>query len=266
MSEPSAHAAFRSRLIAGERLIGTFVKTPAISTVEILGGAGLDFVVIDQEHAPLDRASIDMLIPAARWSGLAALVRISGPAPDAILSALDSGATGVLVPHVSSAAKAAEMVRASSYRPNGRGFSNSVRAADYGALKLPEHVAASAKAVVVIAQIEDREALDEIDAIAATEGIDALFIGLADLTVSFGVIDMAAPVVVQATRRIAAAARAAGKPLCVVAATSADAAPFADLGASVFVSMSDQGYLRKAAIGAVEDFARLAHPKLEKAS
>ena len=257
MNRAAAHASFRRRLCARDRLIGTFVKTPAISTVEILGGAGLDFIVIDQEHAPLDRATIDMLIPAALWSGLAALVRITGPTTDAILSALDSGATGVLVPHVSSAAKAAEVARASCYVPGGRGFSNSVRAAGYGAVNMADHVAAAAKTVTVIAQIEDGEALDEVDAIAATDGIDALFIGLADLTLSLGEAEPSAPAVADAAARIAAAARAANKPFCVVSAGRDEAVPFLRLGASMFVVASDQSYLRSGAVRAVREFACL---------
>lgn len=257
MNGAAAHAGFRRRLCARSRLTGAFVKTPAISTVEILGGAGLDFVIIDQEHAPLDRAVIDMLIPAALWSGLAALVRITGPTTDAILSALDSGATGVIVPHVSSAAKAAEVARASCYMPGGRGFSNSARAGGYGIVGMADHVAAAARTVTVIAQIEDGEALDEIDAIAATDGIDALFIGLADLTVSLGEADPSAPAVAHAAKRIATAARNAGKPFCVVAVSRAEAMPFLRLGASMFVLGSDQSYLRNGAAQAVREFACL---------
>ena len=265
MNIPSAHTLFRSRLHARDRLVGTFVKMPAIPTVEILGSAGLDFIIIDQEHAPLDRATIDMLIPVARWSGLAALVRIAGPAPDAILSALDSGATGVLVPHVCNAGQAAQIVRASHYGPGGRGYSGSVRAAGYGTAKLADHIAASAETVTVIAQIEDREALDEIDGIAATEGIDALFIGLADLTISLGETDSSAPAVARAAERIAGAALAADKPVCMVAADGVEAASFQRLGASVFVVLSDQGYLRQGAMQAVSDFANLKPISLEQA-
>lgn len=257
-------AGFRARLHAREKLIGAFVKTPAISTVEILGGTGLDFVVIDQEHAPLDRAAIDGLIPAARWSGLAPLVRVSGPVQDNILSALDGGAAGVLVPHVNSAARASEVARACHYGPGGRGFSGSVRAAGYGAAKLGDHLADCAENVTLIAQIEDGEALGEVDAIAATEGVDAVFLGLGDLTVSLGETDVTAPAVQRAAERIAAAARKAGKPACAMAASRAAAEPLLALGVSAFIIGTDQGFLGNGAKLAVTDFADLRTSSMER--
>src|SRR5262245_46031206 len=93
-------ASFRKRLLAREPLIGTFLKTPTGHATEIIGEAGFDFVVIDQEHAPFDRTTSDIALLAARSVRIPALVRV--PGPEAILSVLDCGATGVLVPHVSS--------------------------------------------------------------------------------------------------------------------------------------------------------------------
>src|SRR5690606_28845736 len=98
----SRRAAFRRRLLAGERVIGTFIKTPTGHATEILGDLGFDFVVIDQEHAPFDRATIDTVLLAARAAEIAGIVRVPEANPSAVLSALDCGATGVLVPHVAS--------------------------------------------------------------------------------------------------------------------------------------------------------------------
>ena len=97
----------RRRLLAREHLIGTFVKTPTTHATEILGALGFDFVVIDEEHAPFDRMAIDAALLAARAAGTAALVRVQSAT--SILSVLDCGATGVLVPHVASAARAREV-------------------------------------------------------------------------------------------------------------------------------------------------------------
>src|SRR5262249_55429665 len=96
----SSAASFRQRLIAREPLIGTFLKTPTSHGTEIIGDAGFDFVVIDQEHAAFDRTTSDVALLAARAARIPALVRV--PGPDAILSVLDCGAAGVLIPHVSS--------------------------------------------------------------------------------------------------------------------------------------------------------------------
>src|SRR3954454_24645161 len=101
MADPTM---LRSRLLAREHLIGTFVKTPTTHATEILGALGFDFVVIDEEHAPFDRMATDTALLAARAAGTAALVRVQNAT--SILSVLDCGATGVLVPHVASAARA----------------------------------------------------------------------------------------------------------------------------------------------------------------
>ena len=93
MADPTM---LRSRLLAREHLIGTFVKTPTTHATEILGALGFDFVVIDEEHAPFDRMATDTALLAARAAGTAALVRVQSAT--SILSVLDCGATGVLVP------------------------------------------------------------------------------------------------------------------------------------------------------------------------
>jgi staphyloferrin B biosynthesis citrate synthase len=246
---------FRQRFLAGENLVGTFIKTPGVHATEILGGLGFDFVVIDEEHAPFDRETIDLILLAARAAGTAGIVRVAEPTASKILSVLDCGATGVLVPHVSSREKAQEIAAAARYRGGKRGFSNSPRAGGYGALSIWPHVNAADAATAVIAMIEDPEALDEIEAIASVDGIDGFFIGRGDLTVALGAPAMDAPAVRAAVERIAAAARAAGKPVCVMASSVADAEAMKALGASAFIVSSDQGLMRQAALKVLADFA-----------
>src|SRR3954471_17956352 len=178
-----ADRSFRQRLHAGDKLVGTFLKTPTSHATEIVAGLGFDFVVIDQEHAPFDRTTTDIALMAARGCNIPALVRVSGP--DAVLSVLDCGATGILMPHVASAAYASEVAALCRYRA-GRGYATSTRAGGYSTVPMWKHIKASDDAITVVAQIEDRAALDEIDAIAAVEGIDSLFIGRGDLTAAFG--------------------------------------------------------------------------------
>lgn len=252
-----APESFRQRMLDGEQLVGTFIKTPTGHSTEILGDLGYDFVVIDEEHAPFDRGAIDQTLLAARAGNIAGLVRIAAPTAPNILSVLDAGAMGVLVPHVASAAKAREVAAAARYRGGSRGFSGSPRAGRYGGVPLWEHVDRADARTTVVAQIEDPEALDEIDAIAAVEGIDALFIGRGDLTVAMGAPAMDAPVIREATERIAAAAQRHGKPISVFVGAAAEARWLKELGASVFVVSSDQGLMRQAANGVLNDFRAL---------
>jgi 2-keto-3-deoxy-L-rhamnonate aldolase RhmA len=248
---------FRQRLLAGASLSGTFIKTPTGHAIEILGDVGYDFVIIDEEHAPFDRQAIDTALLAARASSIPALVRVASPAAPNLLSVLDCGATGVLVPHVVDADMAQRAVANSHYANGKRGFSNSPRAGRYGGLGLSEHVARGDSITTVVAQIEDPEALDHIDAIARTDGVDALFIGRGDLAVAMGAASPAAREVREAAERISAAARAAGKPVMVFVNDRDDAAAMKSIGATAFVFSSDQGLMRRAAVSALADMRNL---------
>ncbi|WP_341894378.1 aldolase/citrate lyase family protein [Ferrovibrio terrae] len=242
MTEPRF---FRQRMLAGDKLVGTFLKTPTSHATEIVAALGFDFVVIDQEHSPFDRTTTDIALLAARGCNIPALVRVSGP--DAILSVLDCGATGMLIPHVHSAAYAREVAALCRYKL-GRGFATSTRAGGYTAVPMWQHIRASDETVTVVAQIEDPTALDEIDAIAAVEGIDSLFIGRGDLTAAFGDETPNPPAVRVAVEKIIAAARKANKPVSVYVGSRPDAEWLKDQGATAFVFNSDQGFLRQAAM------------------
>ncbi|MET0219956.1 MAG: aldolase/citrate lyase family protein [Tardiphaga sp.] len=236
---------FRQRVMAGDKLVGTFVKTPTGHGTEILGDIGYDFVVIDQEHGPFDRTSTDIALMAARGTDTPALVRVSGP--EAILSVLDCGATGVLVPHVKDAAYAREVAGLLRYRGGSRGYATSTRAGRYSGVPMWRHIADADAQMVFVAQIEDPVALDEIDAIAAVDGVDSLFIGRGDLTAAFGDESKDPPAVLRAVERISEAARKANKAISVFVGNAAEAAWLNSLGASIFVFSSDQGFLRQAA-------------------
>ncbi len=237
---------FNQRLRAGELLAATWVKTPHMHVVEVLALSPLDLLVLDAEHAPFGRQELDACILAARAGGKPVLVRPASAAHENLLQALDGGADGVIVPHIRTAAEARELVRACHYVTGGRGFAGSTRAAAYTTLGMVKHHTA-AKDIAVVAQIEDAEALDEIEAIAQVEGIDALFIGRADLTISLGETNSDAPVVVDAVERICAAGRAAGRTVGMFLARPGDVPQWREKGASLFVLQSDQEFLLKGA-------------------
>lgn len=251
-------AEFRKRLLAREPLLGTFIKTPSIHGTEILGELGFDFVVIDAEHAPFDRASIDQILLAAKAWDIAALVRVPRNDHALILAALDDGASGVLVPHVAGPAEARAVAQGCRYRGGKRGFSNSPRAGGYGSAGIWEHVDAADEAVVAMAMIEDPEALDHLDDILRTPGLDAAFIGRGDLTVGLGAASANATEVRVAVERIAAAGLASGKTLCAhVGDIASDEAHWlGSLGVSAFIVASDQGLLRRAGTQVLSDFMK----------
>ncbi len=238
---------FKHDLRSCQPLLGTFVKTPHPHVVEVLASGGLDCLCIDAEHAPFDRAAIDLCLMAARAGGVPALVRPASGAPQELLNALDCGADGVVVPHIRSAAEARDLARDAHYGPGGRGYAGSTRAAGYGLVGIGDHLAVTADRTAVVAQIEDAEALDAIDAIAAVDGIDALFVGRIDLTISLGCTSPDDPRVVAAVEHIVTACRRAGRTSGMFLGRAGDVAGWRAKGVSLFLLASDHGFIRAGA-------------------
>ncbi len=254
---------FRKRLLNRELLIGTFCKTPTSHATEILGSIGYDFVMLDEEHAPWTRQSLEVGFLGARAFGTAGLVRIARPDANSILSALDDGAIGIMVPHVYSAEKARNIASWARYKGGTRG-SGVGRGGDYGGRPMETHYQSSDATTTVIAMIEDREAIDHIDEITAVEGIDAFFLGRGDLGLSLSnatgtAAAGRAPSLEEAVRIVAASVLKSGKALCALTTNMAsdDAKKMIDLGVSALMVASDQGFIRTGALAQLEQFRRL---------
>ncbi len=246
---------FRRRLLAREHLLGTFVKTPTTHSTEILGTIGFDFVIMDQEHAPWDRGAIDMVSLAARAVNIAGIVRVGDPSASNILSVLDCGAMGVMVPHVDSAAKAKEIAAACRYRGGARGFANTTRAGAYGGASFKDHMDAQDAQITCIAMIEDVAAIDRIDEIMRVKGIDAYFIGRGDLTAAIGADAQTSPETLKLVERVMKAGREADVPIIMLASSKADAIAMKKLGASAFIISNDQNLMKTAALAALKEYA-----------
>ncbi len=159
--------------------IGTFLSIGSPAVTELAAECGFDWVLIDLEHGCESEAALPNQLRALRGSNTLAIVRVSAPHPDLIARVLDWGADGIMVPHVNTVAEAKQCVAAAHYPPKGhRGVSRTVRAYGYG-MRLP---AGEMPKPIILAQIETAEAVNNADEIAAVEGIDALFIGPADLS------------------------------------------------------------------------------------
>ena len=168
-------------------LMGIFMGLTSPALVEMAGHAGFDFVVIDNEHGPGGIETTEHMIRAARCAGLAPVVRVSGANQQEILRTLDVGASGVQVPQVNTAEQARLVVNAAKYPPMGnRGVAFSTRAAGYGFFGGAGHVQASNEQTVVITHIETAQAVEQLDAMLEVQGIDVMFIGPTDLSVSMG--------------------------------------------------------------------------------
>lgn len=254
MSQPAQvsetpQQAFRRRFVAGEGLLGTFLKTPTSHATEILADVGFDFVVVDAEHAPFSRADIDLMMLSARAAGIASVVRVPSAAPEHILTVLDAGAAGVLVPHVSSADVVRAIVDAAYFKGGHRGFSNSTRAGGYGRLGFADYMERCDSSASVIAMIEDLDAIDRLDEIFAVPGLTGAFIGRGDLSAAVGAANTGDPRIAQIVDKITAAARKHGIPLIahVGASDAPDVAALRGSGVNSFLVASDQGMMRQSA-------------------
>ena len=176
----------KEKMKRGEMAVGTFVNFYAPPLVEILGYAGLDFICIDDEHGAFTYPEIEELIRAAELSGTTALVRVNYD-PSAIQKTLDRGAKGIVVPMINTKADAEAVVRRAKFPPRGtRGTAYSVRSARFGNDKGKEYLDAADENTLVMVHIETPEAVANFDEIASVAGVDVVFVGPTDLSVSMG--------------------------------------------------------------------------------
>jgi 2-keto-3-deoxy-L-rhamnonate aldolase RhmA len=236
----------RERLRQKLPLAGIFYKSACHQGIEVVEDCGLDYLVIDAEHAPFSANQLDVCLLAARATGLPTLVRVTDDQPATLLAVMDMGATGVMVPHVNTAEKARAAVAGMRYVGGTRGFSNSPRAGAYGRVVMQAHLRDSDRGAIVFCQIEEHEAIEAIEDIAAVDGVDCLFIGRADLTVSMGCDDIADPRIDAAIEKVTLAGRRADVAVGIFLSDLREVPRYMDLGITVFVIGSDQSALASA--------------------
>ncbi len=245
-------ADLKTRLLAGEKLVSTFVKTPALELVEILAKSGLDYLILDAEHAPFDRARLDGCLAIGRALDFPILVRVPAGTPAELLKVLDAGAVGVVVPHVDSGEKARMLGKAAHFGQGGRGYAGSTRWAGFATRTMPEVIAQDAQ-TIVMAQIEEPEGVEEIEEIVGAEGIDAVFIGPADLSLCLGKTDINSPELADAMTKVGQAAKAAGKAYVTWVPNGAKAAEWEKFGFTSYVVGSEHAWMLQGAKTVVAD-------------
>ncbi len=175
---------FRKRLINGEQLIGTLVSLPSPEVVELLAKCGFDWLFIDAEHGAFDTLQMQhMLQAAANYSPC--LIRVASHEIVAIKKALDIGAAGIIVPQINTVQEATAAVSAAKYPAQGHRGIGLARAHEYG-LSFATHIETANQETCIVIQAETRGAIENIDAIAAIEGVDAILIGPYDLSANLG--------------------------------------------------------------------------------
>jgi 4-hydroxy-2-oxoheptanedioate aldolase len=245
------------KLRAGEvvRMVNiSRVTDPWLS--EVAGTLGFDVIWLDLEHRDFSDNVIAPMALACRAVGTDLLVRIRKSGYFSPMIALESGAQGIMVPHCRSAEETRQWVEWCKFPPQGkRGFDGAGSDADYSAAKPLEHINHANRETFVAVQIEDAEAVECIDEIAAVEGVDLLFIGPGDLSISYGVpMEVNHPKMQRAFERAAAATLKAGKWWGTVVSSPEIAQRYVDMGARLINCGSDHGCLVRGLKKAFEDY------------
>ncbi len=178
--------AVKEKITNGEQVLGAFLGIHSPPLVEMLGYAGFDFIVIDDEHGAFSPTELENIIRTADSCGLVPIVRVSYD-PSSIQKALDRGAKGIQVPMVNTKEAALDVVSKAKFPPDGnRGVSYSTRPARYGKESGKRYLDESNENVMIIVHIETKAAASNFEDIATVPGIDLAFIGSTDLSVSMG--------------------------------------------------------------------------------
>lgn len=218
----------REKIIIKENVIGTFVELGNMNAVEALTGTGLDFIIIDGEHGQSDTETIVDLIRASELTNLTPIVRIADVSHREIQRVLDSGAQGLIVPCLRKMEEIESLINLSKFAPVGvRGFAptrgTKWAAADWAKGSLEETMAISNREALLIPQCETIELLEIIEDVAQKDGVDGIFIGPYDLSISMGMPgQFNNPVFLEAVDKIIKAVKAAGKFLMIYANTPSE--------------------------------------------
>ena len=246
---------FRARLASGDFLLGTWVTMLDPVAAELLAGSGFDFLVADGEHGPLGTDHLLATVMATRAAGVPVLARVGANEPVRIMHALDVGSSGVVVPQIRTVADAERAVAWCRYPPLGlRGIAPR-RASEYGR-HTSEYLRVADELITCCIQVETREALDDLEAILAVPGIDAVLVGPNDLSAALGRIDdLAHPDVEAAIARVLAAAVERGIPAGIWTPSTARARARRAEGFRFATVGADYGFMAAGADAAVREVA-----------
>ena len=239
--------AFKRALADGKTQIGLWSSLSSSYTVEVIAGAGYDWILLDMEHSPNDLESLLVQLQAAAPYPTTPIVRVPWNDMVTIKRVLDAGAQSLLIPYVQNTAEAKAAVANTRYPPTGvRGVAGTTRATRFGRVK--DYAKRAHEEICVLVQVETKSALDQLEAICAVEGVDGVFIGPADLHASMGYPGETAnpavlPLIEDAMRRI----RKAGKAPGYLSPVEADAKRMLAAGAQFVAVGADVGLLARGA-------------------
>jgi 4-hydroxy-2-oxoheptanedioate aldolase len=249
---------FKRAIVSGKPPIGTWLSSGSPSTAEALGCAGFDFLVVDTEHTPIDVPQMTEILRAIAGTRAQAIVRPPWNDMVMIKRLLDAGAQSLLLPFVQDEHEAKRAVASTRYPPAGvRGVAGTHRGSRFGTV--PNYMKSAASEICVIVQIETLSALARLEAIAAVEGIDSIFVGPNDLAASMGHLgDMNHAAVQEKVAFAAKECRRLGKPCGIIGGSPEVVATYLDYGYSWVAVNSDMGMM----VGRAQDFLAKVRAKV----
>ncbi len=245
---------FKHGIAAGELQIGLWSTLASNISAEIIADSGFDWILLDTEHTPNEVPGLLSQLQALESGAATPIVRPAWNDPVLFKRILDIGAQTLLVPYVQNAEEAAKAVSAVRYPPKGiRGVTGSGRGSRYGRVK--DYLKKADDEICLLVQVETGEALKELDAIAAVDGVDGVFIGPSDLSASMGFIGQPGHPEVQAAIEDAIGRlKAAGKPAGVLTANAEEARRYIDWGFTFVAVGIDTLILAKGADALAKSF------------
>jgi len=249
---------FKTAVLSRQTVIGTWLMSGSASVAEALGSSGLDFVVVDMEHTPIDVPQTIDILRALAGTRAQAVTRIPWNDPVMVKRVLDAGAQSLMFPQVQTVEEARMAVAATRYPPQGmRGVAGVHRASRYGAVN--NYLSRAEESLCVIVQLETPSALRELQAIAEVPGVDSLFIGPADLSAALGHLgDIGHPEVQDRLREAAEACVALGKPCGIVGPNPSMVRRYLDYGYSWVAVGADLGLMLGRVHECLRDISELA--------
>jgi 4-hydroxy-2-oxoheptanedioate aldolase len=239
---------FKHAIRAGRLQVGLWCTLSSHVTVEILAGAGFDWLLLDTEHSPNELPMVYAQLQAAASGGSAhPVVRVPWNDMVAIKRYLDAGAQSLLIPYVETEQQAKDAVAFTRYPPKGvRGFAGSARASGFG--RIQDYARRAEEELCVLVQIETRRGLANLESIAGVEGVDGVFVGPGDLSADMGHLgDLKHPDVLAAIEDAIGRIRACGKAAGILTADDALARRYVELGCAFTAVGSDLGILARGA-------------------
>jgi 4-hydroxy-2-oxoheptanedioate aldolase len=177
----------KRKLKEGKTVFGTWSMTGSATVVEAIGGAGLDFVILDMEHGSMSFETVEHMVRAAEVTGCQPIIRVSDSSEQTILRALETGSRGIMVPHVSTLEQAERIVSACRYTPEGsRGLSPYTRNHGFTHENLVTSLKRNNEETFVGVLVEGTEGIENLERIAGVKGLDLVYTGIYDLSQSVG--------------------------------------------------------------------------------